>query len=280
MTKTHTSIAFIGTGSMARAIIKGLVQTKTVDPKHIRASDRREDQRNKASQRYGIHTFRENIEAIQGTDYIFLAVKPQGIAKVLQELKPHLTEKQCIISVAAGIQINLMESVLGNKTKIIRSMPNICSRIGEGATAISAGTYATNIDLEAAKTLFDAIGMTVIVPEDQMDCVTGLSGSGPAFIFMIIEALSDAGVKMGLSRKNAHDLSCQTVRGAAKLVQESKEHPGRLKDMVCSPGGTAISAVHTLEAGGLRTTLINAVETAAKRAASISEMNNSITQLN
>jgi len=267
------TIAFIGTGSMARAIIKGLVQTKTIAPKHIRASDRRDDQRSKASERYGILTFEKNTEAISGADYIFLAVKPQGIAAVLKELKPHLSNDQCIVSVAAGIRIDLMESILGDKTKIVRSMPNICSRIGEGATAISGGHFATDSDLTAVKTLFDAIGMTVIVPEDQMDSVTGLSGSGPAFIFMIIEALSDAGVKMGLSRKNAHELSCQTVLGAAKLVQESKEHPGRLKDMVCSPGGTAISAVHTLEAGGLRTTLINAVETAAKRAACIADIN-------
>lgn len=273
MSSSNSTIAFIGSGSMARAIIKGLVQTKTIDPQRIRASDRREDQRKKATERYGIHTFEQNVEAIKGADYIFLAVKPQGIATVLKQLKPHLKSEQCIISVAAGIRISLMESVIGASAKIIRSMPNICSRIGEGATAISAGTHATDADLNAAKTLFDAIGMVVIVPEEQMDCVTGLSGSGPAFIFMIIEALSDAGVKMGLSRKNAHELSCQTVRGAAKLVQESKEHPGRLKDMVCSPGGTAISAVHTLEAGGLRTTLINAVETAAKRAGAISTMN-------
>jgi pyrroline-5-carboxylate reductase len=150
-------------------------------------------------------------------------------------------------------------------------MPNTPALVGAGATAIAAGGHATQEDLQAAKRIFDSIGLTVILEEAQMDAVTGLSGSGPAYIFLIIEALSDAGVKMGLSRYNALALSAQTVLGSAKLLLETNEHPGRLKDMVTSPGGTAIAGLHTLEQGGLRTTLINAVEAATKRSRELGE---------
>jgi pyrroline-5-carboxylate reductase len=150
-------------------------------------------------------------------------------------------------------------------------MPNTPALVGAGATAIAAGAHATDEDLATAKQIFDAIGKTVVLDEGQLDAVTGLSGSGPAYVFLIIEALSDAGVKMGLSRYNALALAAQTVLGSAKLLLETGEHPGRLKDMVTSPGGTAIAGLHTLEAGGLRTTLINAVEAATRRSRELGE---------
>jgi pyrroline-5-carboxylate reductase len=150
--------------------------------------------------------------------------------------------------------------------RVVRAMPNTPAMVGAGATAISAGKHATPEDMATAKALFDAVGITVELDESHLDAVTGLSGSGPAYIFLILEALADAGVKVGLSRRNAQRLAAQTVMGSAKMLLETDEHPGKLKDMVTSPGGTAIAGLHTLEQGGLRTTLINAVETATKRA--------------
>jgi len=192
-------------------------------------------------------------------------VKPQILPAVLAEVAPALKPGALLISVAAGVPVAVIERLVPAGTRVVRTMPNTPALVGAGATAIAAGGHATAADLEVAKRLFDAVGMTVILDEEQLDAVTGLSGSGPAYVFLIIEALSDAGVKMGLSRYNALALAAQTVHGAAKLLIETGEHPGRLKDMVTSPGGTAIAGIATLEAGGLRTTLINAVEAATSR---------------
>jgi pyrroline-5-carboxylate reductase len=159
-------------------------------------------------------------------------------------------------------------------------MPNICVSVREGASAIAGGRHATKKDLAIAKTIFDSVGKSVLIEEDLLDAVTGLSGSGPAYIFLIIDALADAGVKMGLSRHDSTILASQTVLGAAKMLIETKEHPGRLKDMVTSPGGTAIAGLHTLEQGGVRTTLINAVEVATQRSKALGEMmKNNLTNL-
>jgi pyrroline-5-carboxylate reductase len=186
--------------------------------------------------------------------------------KLLAEIAPALDGKKLVISIAAGVPLAVVERRVGHGVRIIRTMPNTPALVGAGATAISAGEHATVEDMEQAKTLFDAVGKTVVVDETLLDAVTGLSGSGPAYVFLIIEALSDAGVKMGLDRRNAQDLAAQTVLGSAQLLLETGEHPGRLKDQVTSPGGTAIAGLHTLEAGGLRTTLMNAVEAATQRA--------------
>jgi pyrroline-5-carboxylate reductase len=183
----------------------------------------------------------------------------------LREIADELRPGSLVISIAAGIDTNTIQNGLADGTRVVRAMPNTPALVGAGATAISAGSHATTEDLATARAMFDAVGITVTLDEGQLDAVTGLSGSGPAYIFLILEALADAGVKVGLSRRNAQLLAAQTVMGSAKMLIETDEHPGRLKDMVTSPGGTAISGLHTLEQGGLRTTLINAVETATKR---------------
>jgi pyrroline-5-carboxylate reductase len=192
------------------------------------------------------------------------------MAKVLEQVGPQIHPHALVISIAAGIPLAAIERKLP-QARVIRTMPNTPALVGAGATAIAAGGHATDEDIKAARRIFDSVGTTVVLEESQLDAVTGLSGSGPAYIFLIIEALSDAGVKVGLSRYNAQALAAQTVLGSAKLLIETNEHPGRLKDMVTSPGGTAIAGLHTLEAGGLRTTLMNAVEEATRRSRELGE---------
>jgi len=228
-------------------------------------SEPRASQREKLAKQYGVEVTTDNCQAIRSADVVVLCVKPQILDKVLEEIASKLRREAAVISIAAGKSVSSIEERLGSGARVVRAMPNVACLVGAGATGVAAGTHATQDDLKLAGQIFDSVGMSVVLDETLLDAVTGLSGSGPAYVFMIIEALSDAGVKVGLSRWDAMALAGQTVLGAAKLAIETQEHPGRLKDMVCSPGGTAIAAVHTLEQGGLRTTLINAVEVATRR---------------
>jgi pyrroline-5-carboxylate reductase len=198
-----------------------------------------------------------------------LAVKPQVVDKVLASVGGEVGKETLVVSIAAGVPLALLEARLPPGTRVVRSMPNVAALALAGATAIAAGTHAGAPEMEAAKALFDAVGRTVTLDESLLDAVTGLSGSGPAYVMLIIEALADGGVKVGLHRDTALLLAAQTVFGASKLLLDTGEHPGRLKDMVTSPGGTAIAGLHTLESGALRKTLIDAVETATKRAAEL-----------
>jgi pyrroline-5-carboxylate reductase len=259
------TIAFLGAGNMAEALVKGLLRANVAEPREIICSDRSEDRGPILTQRYGVRFTRSNKEATVAADIVVLSVKPQVMNKLLDEISPVLTDKKLVISIAAGVPIAAIERKVGHGVRIIRTMPNTPALVGAGATALSAGEHATEEDLHQARALFDAIGKSVVVDEVLLDAVTGLSGSGPAYIFLIIEALSDAGVKVGLARTTAQELAAQTVLGSAKLLIETGEHPGRLKDQVTSPGGTAIAGLHTLEAGGLRTTLMDAVEAATTR---------------
>ena len=266
-------IGFVGTGNMAEALIRGLVGAHVADAGQIVGSDPREERRAEMAARYGIAATADNCDVARQADILLLAVKPQVMARVLDEIQTQVKPTALVISVAAGIPTAVIEAHLP-RVRVVRTMPNTPALVGAGATAIAAGGHATAADLEAAKRIFDSVGTTVILDESQMDAVTGLSGSGPAYIFLIIEALSDAGVKVGLSRYNAQALAAHTVLGSAKLLLETNEHPGRLKDMVTSPGGTAIAGLHTLEAGGLRTTLMNAVEVATNRSRELGEIAN------
>jgi pyrroline-5-carboxylate reductase len=263
--KLQQTIGFLGTGNMAEALIKGLVNAGVVEPTQIHGSDPRRERCEDLTQRFGIHTTTHNVDVVRHAEIIVLSVKPQILPQVCEEVAPHLKPHALVISIAAGIPVAKIENRLPPGTRVVRTMPNTPALVGAGATAIAAGGHATEADLEIARQIFQAVGMAVLLDEEQLDAVTGLSGSGPAYVFLIIEALSDAGVKMGLSRYNALALAAQTVLGSAKLLLETNEHPGRLKDMVTSPGGTAIAGIATLEAGGLRTTLINAVEAATRR---------------
>jgi pyrroline-5-carboxylate reductase len=259
------TIGFLGTGNMAEALIKGLIAAGVVEPQQIYGSDPRRERCKEMETRYGIHATTHNEDVVRHAQIVVLSVKPQILPKVCDEIAPHLKPTALVISIAAGVPLAVLARHLPSGTRVVRTMPNTPALVGAGATAIAAGEHARDEDVEAAQRIFDAVGTSIVLEESQLDAVTGLSGSGPAYVFLIIEALSDAGVKMGLSRYNAQALAAQTVLGSAKLLIETKEHPGRLKDMVTSPGGTAIAGLHTLEAGGLRTTLINAVEAATTR---------------
>jgi pyrroline-5-carboxylate reductase len=265
------TIAFLGAGNMAEALVKGLLRAEVADPQEVLCTDRRKERGIELTARYGVRFDTSNPKAAELADIIVLSVKPQVMNHLLEEIAPALNPSKLVISIAAGVPIEAIERKVGHGVRIIRTMPNTPALVGAGATALSPGKHATEADLEQAKALFDAIGKAVIVDEPLLDAVTGLSGSGPAYVFLIIEALSDAGVKVGLPRYTAQELAAQTVLGSARLLIETGEHPGRLKDQVTSPGGTAIAGLHTLEAGGLRTTLMNAVEAATKRSKELGE---------
>ena len=263
MTITKT-LGFIGAGNMGEALIRGILHSKAAPPSQISASARRPERREELKRQFGINVG-DNATVAAASDIVVLAVKPQIMDRALRDIADHLREDVLVISVAAGVPIQAIERRLRRPTRIVRSMPNTPALVGAGATAIAGGEHATQADLDDAKRIFDSVGKTLVLEEAQLDAVTGLSGSGPAYIFLVIEALSDAGVKVGLSRAASQELAAQTVLGSAQLLLETGEHPGMLKDRVTSPGGTAIAGLHTLEAGGLRTTLINAVETATRR---------------
>jgi pyrroline-5-carboxylate reductase len=258
-------LGFIGTGNMAEALIKGMLRAGVLPPESIWGSEPRQSRLDLIKQRYGIAVTRHNVDVVRHCPVLLLAVKPQILPGVCDEIAPHMMQRSLVISVAAGVPIAVLEARLPAGTRVVRVMPNTPALVGAGATAISPGNHATPDDLKITEQIFRSVGMTVVLDEEQLDAVTGLSGSGPAYIFLVIEALSDAGVKVGLSRYNALALAAHTVLGSAKLLIETGDHPGQLKDMVTSPGGTAIAGLHTLEAGGLRTTLINAVEAATRR---------------
>jgi pyrroline-5-carboxylate reductase len=259
------NIGFVGAGNMAEALIRGLLKGGHVEPSQISASGPRVERIEELRERFGIHTTTDNREVVARSQILVLSVKPQIMRRVLTEIAETLPEDVLVISIAAGVPIATIEARLRRQVRIVRAMPNTPALVDAGATAIACGGHATEGDAALAKRIFDAVGLTVVLEEIHLDAVTGLSGSGPAYMFLILEALSDAGVKVGLSRRNSQLLAAQTVLGSAKLLLETNYHPGLLKDMVTSPGGTAIAGLHTLEEGGLRTTLMNAVEVATNR---------------
>src|SRR6266540_3440834 len=264
------SIGFVGAGNMAEAMIRGLLRGEVFKPKEITASAPREERRRELIEKYGIHATHDNCAAARQS-IVVLSVKPQILTRVLAEIGEAVSAESLVISIAAGVPVAAIQPKLRPGARVVRAMPNTPALVDAGATAIARGEHASESDLEDAKRIFDAVGVTVILEESLLDAVTGLSGSGPAYVFLILEALSDAGVKVGLSRRTAQLLAAQTVLGSAKLLIETNEHPGRLKDMVTSPGGTAITGLHTLEHGGVRTTLMNAVEAATRRSRELGE---------
>ena len=263
-------IGFLGGGAMAGALIKGLLAAK-VPSQQVRASDVKAARLTELATNYGIETSTDNAELVRWANVIVVSVKPQIVDRVLPVLRDNMSADALVISIAAGVPIVVFEEALPKAAKVIRTMPNTAAIALAGATGIAAGTAATETDLATAVALFEAVGRCAVLDENLLDAVTGLSGSGPAYVMLMIEALADGGVKVGLGRDVALMLAAQTVYGAAKLQLETGEHPGRLKDMVTSPGGTAIAGLHTLESGGLRRTLIDAVEAAAKRSAELGE---------
>lgn len=263
--------AFVGAGNMAEALVRGLIASGAVAAGDITVSGRRRERAQRTAERLGVQAAADNLACVQGADVVMLCVKPQVMGAVLTQVGAHIPHEALVISVAAGIPTHAMEAHLRVGARVVRSMPNTGAIARQSATAIAGGSSATEADLDAARAVFDSVGRTVVVDEVHLDAVTGLSGSGPAYMFLVIDALADAGVKVGLSRDVALELAAQTVLGSAQVLLQTGEHPGRLKDQVTSPGGTAIAGIATLEAGGLRTTLINAVETATRRAKELGE---------
>lgn len=264
-------ITIVGAGNMAEALIRGLLHPAGVVPaEHIVASDVSKERLEALTQRYAIRTSRDNAEVVKPADIVILAVKPQIIQSVLQEISEHVDEKKLVISIAAGVKIDLIQEIL-RPTRVVRVMPNIAALVHAAITAMSPGKYATENDIQIAGEIFNAVGETVVVEEKLMDAVTGLSGSGPAYVFHVINALADAGVRVGFSREIALKLAAQSVYGAAKMAIETQEHPMKLRDMVTSPGGTAITGIHILESHGLTAAIMNAVEAATRRSQELGE---------
>jgi pyrroline-5-carboxylate reductase len=250
---------------MATALAKGFVQAGLVKPKGILASDPLESARAEFSKEVGARTVQKNAEILRFASVVLLAVKPNQVEDVLGEIRAGFTADHLFVSIAAGVPIAKLENCLGASARVIRVMPNTPALVGASATAFALGHAAKPEDGALAQRLFSAVGASFQVKESLLDAVTGLSGSGPAYVYLIIEALSDGGVACGLPREIATKLAAQTVLGGAKMVLETGLHPGALKDMVASPGGTTIEGIHELEKGGVRGALINAVRAASDK---------------
>jgi len=259
-------ISFIGGGKMGSALIKGILSRNLIAPGKVTVSDVVKEQLEELRKTYGVCVTKDNKKAVRDSDIIILAVKPQNMAEVLQEISGILDKSKLIISIAAGISTGYIEECLKKGARVMRVMPNTPALIGEGAAAIARGSYATDEDFAFTRHIFEAVGIAVFVKEELMDAVTGLSGSGPAYAFVIIDALADAGVNMGLGRDIALKLAAQTLLGAAKLCLKGDKHPAELRDMVTSPGGTTIAGLQAMEEGKLRATMMAAVQAATLRA--------------
>jgi len=261
----NSKIGFLGAGKMASALAKGFVASKIVSAKQIIASDVMEPARAAFAKDVGASVTDSNLDVVRTANVLVLAVKPDQVANVLHEIQPAFTEKHLLISIAAGVTLSKLEGALPLKARVIRVMPNTPALVGAGAAGYALGSHADADDGETAQKLLSAVGVAFAVKESLLDAVTGLSGSGPAYVFQIIEALSDGGVAAGLPRDVSTRLAAQTLLGSAKMVLETGMHPGALKDMVTSPGGTTIEGLHELEKGALSGTLINAVRAAAEK---------------
>jgi pyrroline-5-carboxylate reductase len=263
---TEHRIGFVGAGNMAAALLKGLLRAGSWTPAQIRIADVDAAKAARLSSEQGVSAAPSTRELASWASVLILAVKPQSMAAALDDCAPAISSDTLVVSVAAGVRCATIAAGLPSGTRIVRAMPNTPALVGAGATALSAGPTATLADRELARQLFDAVGRTVSVDESHMDAVTGLSGSGPAYVMVVIEALADGGVCAGLSRETALLLAAQTVLGSAQLLIQSGDHPAEWKDRVMSPGGTTSAGLEALEAGRLRHTLGRAVQKATRRA--------------
>lgn len=260
------NIGFIGAGQMARALAQGWRHAGLIGADNVIASDLAAEARDLFSQLTGGRAVAENAEVVRAADCVVLAVKPQTVDAVLSELSPLVEKRHLIISIAAGVTLRQLEAGLGGECRLVRVMPNTPCLVGASASGYSLGKTATAEDAAFVQELFSAVGLAVTVPEHLLDAVTGLSGSGPAYIFQVIEAMSDGGVRAGLPRSVAMRLAAQTVLGAARMVLETGEHPAALKDNVTSPAGTTIAGLAVLEARAVRGAFIDAITAASERA--------------
>ena len=259
-------VAVLGTGKLGGILVQALLKTDLLSRDCIRATVRHGERALALQNKLHIEVGTDNAKAVRGADIILVCVKPQVVGEVMKEIRPHVSSKQLLISVAASVPTADIEKALAKKVPVVRAMPNTPCAIGVGMTALCAGRYATGADVDLARAMFDVVGRTVVVDEKHMDAVTGLSASGPAYIYIILESLAEAGVKVGLPRDVATLLAAQTAMGAAKVVLETGDHPALLKDAVTTPAGCTIDGIMELEEGKLRVTLIKAVVKAAQRA--------------
>ncbi|CAN6811146.1 unnamed protein product [Brassica oleracea] len=266
----YLTVGFIGAGKMAESIARGIVASGVLPPHHISTAVHSNPDRHEVFQSFGVNVFSSNEEVVEESDVVIFSVKPQVVKKAITELRSKLTKDKLLVSVAAGITLKDLQEWSG-QDRFIRVMPNTPAAVGEGASVMSLGTAASEEDGELVAKLFGSVGKMFKADEKMFDAVTGLSGSGPAYIFLAIEALADGGVAAGLPRELALGLASQTVLGAATMVSKTGKHPGVLKDDVTSPGGTTIAGVHELEKGSFRATLMNAVVAAANRSRELSQ---------
>jgi len=263
---SKSRIAVLGAGKMGGILVKALIEKHQLSPERVRATVAHESRAHELSHKLGVPVATDNLAAVDGVDVIFLCVKPQVVQELTEQIADKVTGKQLVISVAASVLKKQIEIALGAGVPVIRAMPNTPCVLGQGMTALCKGQYATSEHVEAAAALFNVVGRTVVVDEKHMDAVTGLSASGPAYIYIILESLAEAGVKVGLPRDIATLLAAQTTLGAATVVLETGDHPALLKDAVTTPAGCTIDGILELEEGKLRVTLIKAVVKAAQRA--------------
>lgn len=264
-------IAFVGSGQMGDALIRGLLEAGFCKAEQIIASDVRQERLEEMRGRYGIEVTSHNAELPVESQTLILAVKPQDISSVLSEVKPLVGEGHLVISIAAGVPVSYLEARLNEGARVIRVMPNMPCLLKVGCSALSRGRFATREDMDRAKTMFRSVGEVVEVEEKWMDLVTGLSGSGPAYVFLFAEALMEAGVRLGLSRAVARTLVCHTLKGASEMLLASEAHPAELKDRVSSPGGTTLAGLAELEKGAFRWLLLQAVDKAAQRSRELAQ---------
>ncbi len=263
---TSLRIAILGTGKMGGILVQAFLRRGLISPENITATVAHEARAQALSKQFGISVITDNLQAAQAADVILLGVKPQQLDDVVRGIAPALTPGKLLISFAASVKTRAIEQAAGGTFSVIRAMPNTPAMVGAGITAICRGTYVSDDQLALAQQIFTTVGRTVIVDEKHMDAVTGLSGSGPAFLYIIIEALAEAGVNVGLPRDIATLLAAQTTFGSAKMVLETGSHPALLKDEVTTPAGCTVEGILELEEGGVRVTLIKAVKRATERA--------------
>jgi pyrroline-5-carboxylate reductase len=264
-------IAVLGAGKLGETLIKGLLDAGVINIANVRITAGHQQRLDQMRERFNVEGSLSNKVVSAAADVIILAVKPQTVPIVLSEIGDELTPSQVLISVAASVSTAFIEKHLAAAVPVIRAMPNTPCQLKKGMTGIAAGKNASSEHLELAKFIFDAVGRTIVADEKHMDAITGLSASGPAFIYIVIESLAEGGVKVGLPRDVATELAAQTVIGAGSMVLETSEHPAKLKDMVTTPAGCTIDGILELEEGGLRVTLIKAVVKATQRAKELLE---------
>ena len=268
----HLTIAFVGAGNMAGALIRGLIGTTTIPSTHIIAADPDQARLDLLESDLAIRVTQSNDAAVKSANVVVLATKPQVFGQLLPGLSSSLQPGTLVISIAAGISTRIIERMLPDRTHVVRAMPNTPALVGAGATAVAGGAHATDQDLALAQRLFESVGIVVQVPESQIDAVTGVSGSGPAYVFAMIEALRDAGTREGLPEATALQLASQTVLGAARLLLERGEAPETLRQEVTSPGGTTLAGLQALDAQGFRDAVLGAVRAATRRSTELGKM--------